>query len=51
MILRLSPEILEDCLAPKPLHQIPVVDLSMLDRRRHIVRLGIRNCLVSDKVI
>jgi hypothetical protein len=49
MILRLSPEILEDRLAPKPLHQIPIIDLPMLDRRRHVVR--IRDSLISDIVI
>jgi len=51
MVLRLSPKILEDRLAPEPLHQIPIIDLPMLDRRRHVVRLGIRDSLVSDKVV
>jgi hypothetical protein len=51
MILRLSPKVLENRLAPKPLHQIPVIDLPVLDRRRHIVRLGICNSLISDEVV
>lgn len=51
MILRLSPQILEDRLGPKPLHQVPVVNLPMFDRAVDVVGLCVGYSFISDKVI
>ena len=39
VILGLGSQILEDRLGPEPLHQVPVIDLTMFDRALHVVRL------------
>lgn len=51
MILRLSPQILEDALRPKPLHMIPILDHPMLYRIMQPVRLGVRNRFVTNEEI
>ena len=39
MVFGLAPEVLEDRLLPKLLHQVPVLDLTLPDRVGHVVRI------------
>jgi hypothetical protein len=51
VILRLCPEILEYRLCPEPLHQIPVLDLSMSNRIVDVVSLGVCDGLISNEIV
>ena len=53
MILRLSPEILEDGLFPVPLHIVPILNLTVPDGVVNTISgsLRIRKCLVADEEI
>ena len=53
MVLRLRPEVLEDCLFPVTLHVIPVIDLTMANRIVDTVswRLRISKRLVADEKV
>ncbi len=48
MVLRLCPEVLEDCLFPVTLHVIPVIDLTMANR---VVDTISRRLCISKRLI
>jgi len=48
VVLGLAPQVLEDSLLPKPLHQIPVLNLTLADRVGQTVGLLVGHSLVSN---
>lgn len=54
MILRIAAQVIEYALLPKPLHRVPIIDLTVPDRITQVVRAagsGSRHGLVADEEI
>ena len=48
VVLRLAPQVLEDGLFPKPLHQIPVLNLTLANRVSQPICLLVGHSLISN---
>ena len=48
VVLRLAPQVLEDSLFPKPLHQIPVLNLTLANRVSQPICLLVGHSLISN---